>query len=247
MAGQQSQQALAVPLRNAGPGNATIETIRMVGADASSFSASGCQATLQEGELCMISVRFVPGSGGQKRAQLEVLSSRSVTPSLITVIGRGVGGSSAFLTASTAALALGNVRVGARSEPAEVRLSSGGDGVIQVTAIEAGGPFTVQPKTCPTPPFTLPRGGDCTVTVTFTPTDANAASASLRVSTDAGGGALVVPLTGSGGQSANMSSGGCSMVSGDTPVDPTLWILVVLALAALLYRHRARASRRRQP
>ncbi|MBQ5963903.1 choice-of-anchor D domain-containing protein [Massilia sp. ZL223] len=245
MAGQQSQQPLSVPLRNAGPGAATIETIRMVGADASSFSASGCQATLQEGDSCTISVRFVPGSGGLKRAQLEVLSSRSVAPPLITVTGRGVGGSSAFLAASAANLAMGSVRVGARSEPAEVRLSSGGDGVVQVTAIEAGGPFTVQPKTCPAPPFTLPRGGDCTVTVTFTPTNADVATASLRVSTDAG--AVTVPLTGSGAQSAEVSSGGCSLVSGDAPFDPTLLTLVGMAFAALLYRHRARAARRRQP
>lgn len=247
VAGQQSEQALSVTLRNAGPGAASIEAIRMVGADASSFSATGCPATLAEGDTCPISLRFVPGSGGAKRAQLEVLSSRSVAPPLVTVTGRAVGGTSAFLTTSSAGLALGEVRVGARSSPVEIRLASAGDGVVQVTGMEAEGPFTVQPKTCPAVPFTLPRGADCTVTVTFTPTDARAATASLRISTDADTRPLVVPLSGSGQAEAEMSSGGCSLASGDTRFDPTLWLLVILASGAIVYRKRARAARGRQP
>jgi hypothetical protein len=247
VAGQQSTQPLSVTLRNAGPGVAAIEAIRMVGADASSFSASNCPATLQETETCTIILRFAPGSGGLKRAQLEVLSSSSVTPALVSVIGRGVGGTSAFLTASSATLSLGGVRVGARSEPVEVRLASAGDGVVRITGMEADGPFTVQSKSCPGVPFTLPRGGDCTVTVTFTPTDARAATASLRISTDADTLPLVIPLAGSGEAKANVSSGGCSLVSGDAPFDPTLWALVLLAAGAIVYRNRARAARRRQP
>ncbi|WP_277036326.1 choice-of-anchor D domain-containing protein [Caballeronia mineralivorans] len=247
VAGQQSEQALTVTLRNAGPGNASIDAIRMVGADASSFSASGCPASLEQGNSCVISVRFVPGSGGLKRAQLEILASRSISPSLVTVTGRGVGGTSAFLTASAAGLSLGSVRVGAQSAPVEVRLASAGDGVVQVTGLQAGGPFTVQSKTCPSLPFTLPRGADCTVTVTFAPTDARAATAILRISTDSDPKALEVPLTGNGQEGANVSSGGCSMASGDTLVDPTLWALVLLAIGALIYRHRGRAAPRRRP
>ena len=242
VAGQQSAQAPGLTLRNAGPGAATIDAIRTVGADASSFSAGGCPATLQEGDTCNISVRFTPGSGGQKRAQLEVLSSRSIAPPLVTMTGRGVGGTSAFLTASSAGLSLGGVRVGARSEPLELRLASAGDGVVTVTGMQADAPFTVQSKTCPSVPFTLPRGGDCTVTVSFTPTDARTASASLRISTDADTKPLVVPLTGTGEEKANLSSGGCSIASGDTPFDPTLWALVLLAIGAIVYRRRVRAA-----
>lgn len=248
VAGKQSE-AVIVTLRNAGPGNAAIQAIRMVGADASSFSVSvtGCSAAfLEEGKSCVISILFVPGSGGLKRAQLEIVSLFGVTPSLVTVTGRGIGGSSAFLTASAATLSLGSVRVGAQSAPLEVRLASAGDGVVQVTGMEAGGPFTVKSKTCPALPFTLPRGGDCTVTVTFTPTDAHTATASLRISTDADIKALEVPLVGTGEEKANVSSGGCSMASGDTLADPTLWTLLLLSIAALAYRRRARAALRQR-
>ncbi len=247
IAGQQSDQPLTLTMRNAGPGIAAIDGIRMVGADASSFSASGCAAPLQEAQSCVISVRFVPGSGGVKRAQLEVLASQSIAPSLVNVSGRGVGGASAFLTASSAGLSLGTVRVGARSVPVEVRIASAGDGVVQVTGMQAGGAFSVQMKSCPALPFTLPRGADCTVTVTFAPTDARAANATLSITTDSGPNAVQVALTGSGEESADVSSGGCSMASGDTLFDPTLGILVLLALGAIAYRRRARAAPPRHP
>lgn len=242
VAGQQALQPLTVTMSNAGPGNASIEAIRMVGADASSFSASGCPAFLEQGASCVITVRFLPGSGGVKKAQLEILASRSISPSLLSVTGRGVGGSSAFLTASVASLALGSVRVGAQSAPLEVRLASAGDGVVTVTGLQAEAPFTVKTKTCPPLPFTLPRGSDCTVTVSFAPTDARSAGAVLRISTDADAKALEVPLTGSGEENANVSNGGCSMASGETLFDPTLWLLVLLAIGALLYRRRARGA-----
>ena len=242
VAGRQSEQALTLTLRNAGPGNATIDAIRMVGADASSFSASGCSAVLEQGATCVVSVRFVPGSGGLKRAQLEILAASSIAPTLITVTGRGVGGTSAFLTTSVASVSLGSVRVGAQSAPIEVRLASAGDGVVQVTGLQADGPFIVKSKTCPGLPFTLPRGSDCTVTVTFAPTDARAAAGTLRISTDADPKALEVTLSASGDENPKVSSGGCSMASGDTLFDPTLWGLVLLAIGALAYRRRSRAA-----
>ena len=158
-----------------------------------------------------------------------------------------VGGTPAFLTASAASLSLGSVRVGAQSAPVELRLASAGNGVVQVTGMESGAPFTVHSKTCPSPPFTLLSGSDCTVTVTFTPTDARAATATLRISTDANTKALEVPLAGNGEEKADVSSGGCSMASGDTLADPTLWALLLLAIAAIIYRHRARAAPRRHP
>jgi MYXO-CTERM domain-containing protein len=245
--GRQSDQVLNVTLRNSGPGSAAIQAVRVVGEDASSFSASGCQEDLVEGASCAISVRFMPGSGGVKRAQLEVVSSQSVTPALLTVTGQGIGATGAFITASAGSLSLGTVRVGAQSVPIELRLASAGDGAVRITAMEAGAPFTVQSKTCPGVPFTLPQGGDCTVTVTFTPTDAHAANAELRISTDVDSRALVVPLSANGEANADLSGGGCSMVSGDTPTDPTLWMLVVLAIAGLLYRRRSRNAERRHP
>ncbi|MBL0419634.1 choice-of-anchor D domain-containing protein [Ramlibacter sp. AW1] len=241
IAGQQSERPGMVVLRNAGSVNAGIHAIRMVGADASNFSVSGCPAVMFPGGSCVISVQFVPGSGGAKHAQLEVVSSFGIPPPLVAVSGRAVGGTSAHLTASSSSMALGSVRVGAQSAPLELRLASAGDGVLEVTAISADAPFSVQSKTCPTPPFTLTRGSDCTVSVMFTPTDGNAATGMLRVSTDLDAKALEVPLAGSGQERTDVSSGGCSIASGDALADPTLWALVLLAAAAVFHRRRTAA------
>jgi MYXO-CTERM domain-containing protein len=250
IAGQSSAQPLIARLANPdGPGAVDVQAVRLVGVDASSFTASSCPALLYQGQFCDISITFMPGSGGQKTAQLQVVSTIGVAPPLLTVQGQGIGGSSPYLIVSTNSLAFGTVRVGARSDPLSLRLSAGGDGVLQVTSISAPEPFNVVSQTCPSVPFTLPVGADCSVTVTFTPTSASDMAGKLSIGTDAAAQPPQVNLDGTGQSRADVSSGGCSIASGDSPTDPTLWLLALLAVLALMQRRRwrsvARANGRR--
>jgi MYXO-CTERM domain-containing protein len=250
IAGQSSAQPLIARLANPdGPGAVDVQAVRLVGVDASSFTASSCPALLYQGQFCDISITFMPGSGGQKTAQLQVVSTIGVAPPLLTVQGQGIGGSSPYLIVSTNSLAFGTVRVGARSDPLSLRLSGGGDGVLQVTSISAPEPFNVVSQTCPSVPFTLPVGADCSVTVTFTPTSASDMAGKLSIGTDAAAQPPQVNLDGTGQSQADVSSGGCSIASGDSPTDPTLWLLALLAVLALMQRRRwrsvARANGRR--
>ncbi len=243
--GQSSAQPLVARLANPdGPGAVDVQAVRLVGADASSFSASGCPALLYQGDFCDVSISFMPGSGGQKTAQLQVVSTIGVAPPLLTVQGQGVGGTSSYLIVSANALAFGGVRVGAQSDPLSLRLAAGGDGVLQVTSITAPAPFSVVTQTCPPVPFTLPVGADCSVTVTFTPTSASDMSAKLSVGTDSSAQPLQVDLDGVGQSQADVSSGGCSIATGDSPTDPTLWALATLAVLGLIQRRRWRAAAR---
>ena len=236
-AGQASTTTLVARLVSMGPGAVDVQSVRLVGADAASFSASGCPALLYEGEFCDISLRFMPGSGGTKAAQLEVLTVTGVAPTLITVQGQGVGGTSPFVTVSTTALSFGGVRVGARSEPLEVTLAAGGDGVLQVTSISADAPFSVSSTTCPTPPFTLPLGADCRIGVTYTPTGTADNSGKLHILTNNGVSTTEVSLDGVGQPAADVSGGGCTLAGGDPRTDPTLWLLALLA-AGVLWKRR---------
>jgi hypothetical protein len=235
IAGQQSAQLLTVRLVNGGPGGVDVQSVRLVGADASSFSITSCPALLFDAEFCDVSVRFLPGSGGTKTAQIQVVTSTGVAPPLISVVGQGVGGSSPFLTLSANALTFGGVRVGARSDPLQVRLAAGG-GVLQVTGISANGPFSVTSQTCPPVPFTLQLGSDCSVTVTFAPSTTSTTSAKLSITTDSGAGPSEIALDGAGQDQASASSGGCTTADGDPRTDPTLWLLVLLALGVLWKR-----------
>jgi len=240
IAGQQSTQTYVRRLTNVGPGAVDLAAVRLVGTDASSFSVSGCATTLYDSQFCDVTVRFLPGSGGQKTAQIEVVSATAVVPATLVVTGQGVGGSSPFLRVSSNALTFGGVRVGARSDPLQLRLSAG-DGVVTVTGITAAAPFSVASQTCPAVPFSLPAGGECTIVVTFAPSAASDAAATLHIATDTAS-AIDVSLDGVGQEQANVSGGGCSLADGQSPVDPMLGLLVVLS-AAILWRRQTRRAR----
>jgi len=237
-AGQQSAQVFTERLTNSGPGTVDVQAVRLIGAAASNFTLTTCPATLHETEFCDVTVRFTPGSGGQKSAQIEVVTAGGAAPPLITVQGLGAGGSSPFLSVSSTALAFGGVRVGTRSDPLELRLTAG-DGVLTITSISADASFSVVPRTCPTPPFLLNPGSDCSIGVIFTPGSSSDVSGKLRVATDAGGPPTEVSLDGVGQDQANVSGGGCSISeAGSATTDPTLWLLIVLASAVLARRRR---------
>jgi trimeric autotransporter adhesin len=246
VAGQQSAQPLIARLANVdGPGAVDVQAVRLVGADASNFSISSCPSVLYQGDTCDVSLRFLPGSGGFKSAQVQVVTATGVAPPLLTVQGQGVGGGSPYLILSTRTLDFGGVRVGARSDPLMLTLAAGGDGVLRVTSMAVAAPFNVQSGTCPPVPFTLPLGSDCSIQMTFAPTSASGMSTTLSIGTDASAQAVEVSVAGVGQDRADTSSGGCSMMSGESLADPTLWALVLLAAAGLVYRHRTREALRR--
>jgi hypothetical protein len=246
IAGQAAAAPLVARLANPdGPGAVDLQALRLVGADASSFTLSACPALLYQGESCDVSIGFTPGSGGAKTAQLQVLTTTGVAPPLLTLQGQGAGNSSAYLVVSATALDFGGVRVGASSAPVELRVAASGDGPMRITGISAEGPFSVASKSCPAVPFTLAPGAECSLNVTFMPTASSAMSGVLRIATDSGARATEVTLGGGGQDAASVSGGGCSLAEGDTLDDPTLWLLAVAALAALGYRGWLRRSARR--
>jgi len=244
IAGQEAAVVLTRRLTNTGPGAVDLPAVRLVGADASNFAISSCPTTLYDSEFCDVTFRFRPGSGGQKTAQIEVVTLSGVAPTMLTVQGQGVGGSSPFLTVSSNALTFGGVRVGARSEPLELRLAAGGDGVLRVTAITADAPFSVVSQTCPALPFTLPLGSECRISVSFEPSSVSTASGKLSIATDTGARPVEVNLDGVGQQQADVSGGGCTLASGDPRTDPTLWLLVLAAVAVLWRRSAHRRNER---
>lgn len=246
--GTVSSGALSAPqtatLLNQGPGGVTLTVLNAVGADAAAFAVTGgtCAvgASLFEGQSCTVVVQFAPSTAGARQAQLQVASSGSFPPAL-ALTGTGLGGPAPGAALSATTLDLGTVRAGAQSAPSEIVLSSTGSGALRVTAWSADAPFTVAAKSCPGVPFTLPAGSECTLTVSFAPNASGDLQGALTVTVDANPPTLQVALSGRGEPAADLSSGGgCSMASGDSATDPTLWTLVLLAALVLLARRRAR-------
>lgn len=247
--------AQTVTLVNRGPGGVMLSLINSVGFNAANFAVVGgtCAAgatlfaaapgaTTGPG-TCTLDLQFAPGSSGDKNAAVQVASTGSFPPTL-ALHGIGLGGPAPGLAVSATALSFDAIRIGTQSVPTEVTLSSNGSGVVRVTGMVVSGPFAMQNKTCPSAPFTLQAGAECTVTVTFLPQAEGNAPGLLSVSTDASPALREVALSGKGEAKADVSSGGCSIGTGDSLADPTLWILSLLAVAALLYRQRARRRSR---
>ncbi|MES2091676.1 MAG: choice-of-anchor D domain-containing protein [Pseudomonadota bacterium] len=228
---------------NPGPGGATLALANAVGADAANFTVtlSGCAIgdVLYENGTCNVIVQFAPGTAGAKTASVQIASSGS-PPSPLVVNGTGMGGPTAGLAFSANALAFGEVRVNAQSAPQEIKLTSDGSGTLRVTDLTVTGPYTLQSRTCPAAPFDLPPGSDCTVTVNFDPSSTGSRAGVMSVTSNASGSPMTVTLDGQGQSAPDVSSGGCSLVDGNSPVDPTLWALVVTSVAVLARRHRAR-------
>jgi hypothetical protein len=236
--------AQSATLRNDGPGGVTISVVNSVGADAAMFpvgsdpsDTTACHAgrTLFEGQTCRVDVRFAPGANGSRSATVQVASSGSAPP-VLTAIGTGLGGTTGTMSLSQSVIDLGQTRVGSTSQPADLIVRSSG-GTLRVLSIAVTGPFSATSRTCPAAPFTLTAGMECSIGVSFAPRSEGAASGSLEVTSESS--VLSVALSGTGESKADLSSGGCSIAGGTTLVDPTLWVLALLALAALLYRHRA--------
>jgi len=237
----------SVSFINRGPGGVTLSIINAIGTDAAAFAVdtSTCPVDkpLFQDTPCRVDIKFSPGSGGTKTAMLQIVSSGSA-PATLKLTGTGLGNPAAGLALSTSTMVFEAIRLGAQSVPVELTLSGTGTGAVTVTGLQVSGPFSLQRKTCAAPPFQLNAGSSCTMTVTFQPQAEGSASGTLRVTSDAMPALSEIALNGSGQAQAKLSSGGCSIASGDTPFDPTLWALVLLAIGAIVYRRRVRAGRK---
>jgi hypothetical protein len=97
------------------------------------------------------------------------------------------------VTATPTALNFGSQTTGTTSTAQTVTVSNSGSTAAAVSSVTITGDFS-QTNTCGT---SIPAGGSCTVTVTFSPTAAGTRSGTLTVNTDASG-AVSVALNGTG-------------------------------------------------
>jgi len=241
-----------VRLRNNGPGGVVLNLVNAVGTGAASFilDSSACAAgtTLFENASCVVSVQFAPGSAGAKSAVLQAVTAAgsptvSVLAPQFVISGTGVGNSAPLtLAASTPSLEF-NSTAGAQSLPLEVMLTNTGATALQVSGYDISAGFAVAEKSCAKAPFVLAPGAQCSLAVTFNPQSEGPAQGALNVHVDGQATTLDIALSGNAAPKADLSGGGCTLVSGDTSgdprTDPTLWLLVLLAAGVLWARRRA--------
>jgi hypothetical protein len=140
---------------------------------------------------CTISVTFAPLRLGGLAGTLNISYSAFGSPQEVSL--NGIGAAPA-VNLNPAALTFGDQPVGTTSAPQYVTMTNAGDATLTITSIAASGDFA-EINTCGT---TLLSGQDCTLIVTFTPTQTGTRTGAITITDNALDSPQSVPLTGTG-------------------------------------------------
>lgn len=243
--------AQTVTLLNQGPGSVTLSGFTVAGTNLTDFSVGSggtcaVSGSLTQGSSCTLQLAFNPAAVGARSAVLQVTSTGTNPPD-IALMGSGIAPAQPALMLSPTVLSF-NAVAGASADAQTLTLQSVGNAVLRVTGLGiASGSFTLAPAAtngCGTPPFDLLPGQSCALSIdwssnaTGTETgsvqvDTNASATAAQVEIQATRSAAVTPAT---LHSSNAGGGGCSIARGDSPLDPTLWLLTLSAAGVLWWR-----------
>ena len=141
---------------------------------------NNCPATLPVGDNCQIQVKFKPTQAGQVNGTLSVVDNAPDSPQKVALSGVGT-----ILTFKPIGVNFGDQKVSTSSNPVAFTFSNQGTVALSISSISFGGAdpqdFS-QTNNCPS---SLAAGDNCTINVTFTPTQTGARSAALQVFDDA--------------------------------------------------------------
>jgi hypothetical protein len=157
-----------------------------------------CPASLAPAASCGISATFTPTAPWARYGYITITSDAVEGPRYVSLSGNGVGPAVAL---SPPASSFASRLVGTTSPSLGVILSNSGNALLTISAIAISGGNSAdfsRAHNCPLSPSTLAAGADCTVDVTFTPSDSGPRKASLLVTSNAVGNPHRAILTGIG-------------------------------------------------
>jgi len=187
----------SVTVSNSGSATLTFSGLTLTGSAAGDFSRGGsCSAagTLAAGASCTVSFSFTPGAAGTRSATLTLASDASNGPAALGLSGTGAALAAPSVGLAPGSLDFGSQTTGVVSTARSVTLSNSGSGALSITGITATSGFGVG-SNCGA---SLAAGASCTLSVTFTPALAGAATGSVSVASNATGSPHVVGLAGTG-------------------------------------------------
>lgn len=185
--------AQPVTVGNTGLGPLSISGITFTGVNAGDFKQSNhCGSPVAVGGSCTVDVVFVPTGAGVRTATLNVQGGGRIWE---TVSLTGSGGAASY-SVLPSPLTFGSVRTNTPSTPESLTVTNTGPQALPITDIVLAGTYPgdfAQTNGCGT---SLAAGGQCTISVVFTPHGVGARSAEICV--HAGDGAPVVTVVVSG-------------------------------------------------
>jgi phospholipase C len=180
-----TQKTQNVTLTNNGTSALSISAVSTVG-DYSQTNT--CGNSVAAGGTCTISVTFQPTTSGMRIGNLWVSDSDAASPQTLRLSGTSEG-----VSVTPSRLKFGKVKVNTTSAPQKITVENLGATVMNVGAITASDDYS-QTNNCGT---SLPANGQCTVSVTFTPTTAGGLTGTVTI-TDSADNPSTVSLSGTG-------------------------------------------------
>jgi hypothetical protein len=180
----------------------TVSSITVTGANSGDFvETSTCSSAtpIPAGGSCTITVTFTPAAVGTRTAQLNITESADTAPLVVTLSGTAIAPE---VSAAPTSLSFNPQIVGTKSAAQVITLTNPGTSQLTITGITLGGDAADFSETSTCLPAsgsgTLQPGATCTISVQFTPTAANARTATLMIAHNAAGSPLTIPLNGNG-------------------------------------------------
>jgi len=152
-----------------------------------------CGSSIPSGGNCTVSAVFEPTSEGNQTGLVTILDRASSKPQYVEL-----DGSATVVKVSPAALNFGDQRVGTKSKAQGLTATNKGSASITFKAISIGGnDFKDFSEANDCIGATIPPGGSCRVSVTFSPTKSGSRTGTLQLTLQTGG-ASPAPVTLSG-------------------------------------------------
>jgi hypothetical protein len=189
-----------VTLSNNGNAPLTFTTAPLTGANPGDYSQTNtCAGSVAASSSCALSVTFTPAAPGTRTATLTITdNSNNVANSTQSVSLSGTG-TGAAVSLSAPSIAFGSQTEGVASASQTVTLTNTGNATLNFTSsIAVTGTNAAdfgQTNTCGS---SVLAGNACTITVTFTPSTANAESAAVTLTDNAPGSPPSISLSGTG-------------------------------------------------
>jgi hypothetical protein len=193
----------AVTLKNTGGASLSISSIAPTGHDADDFTeTNNCGSSVAAGASCVINVVFSPASKGTLTASIKITDNATPATQTVSLTATGTqpGGS-----VSPGSLSFGSQVWKVTTATQTVTLANTGTATLDISdvTIEGSNPGDfAETKTCGS---TLAAGLSCTISVTFTPKETGARTASLSVTDNAPNSPQTVNFNGTGATSVSYS------------------------------------------
>jgi len=222
-----TSSAQSVSLENTGSAALSITAIQLTGNYPNQYiQTNNCGTSLAQAASCTITVRFAPINLGSITAAVSLIDNASNSPQTVSLSGTGV--SSPSLSLSPTSLAFGNQASGTTSSTQGIALRNTGNGALSITSIGLTGAYPnqyIETNNCGS---SLAAGGECMVTVQFSPINIGSITAVVTLIDNASNSPQSVPLSGTGtnandnagpNEGAGISLSPGSLSFGNQPVD----------------------------